>query len=35
MRVIAIRHYGHGFRSNENAVLLVTGITHHYVLLKF
>lgn len=35
MRVIAIRHYGHEFRSNEHAVLLVTGLFHHYVLLKF
>lgn len=35
MQVVKIRHYGHPFRSNENAVLLVTGIAHHYVLLKF
>lgn len=35
MTVIAIRHYGHAFHSNEHAVLLVTGIAHHYVLLKF
>lgn len=33
MKIVAIRHYGYSFVSNENAVLLVTGITHHYVLL--
>lgn len=35
MQVVKIEHFGYPFRSNENAVLLVTGIFHHYVLLKF
>jgi hypothetical protein len=34
MKILKIRHYGYSFVDNENAVLLVTGITHHYVLLK-
>jgi len=33
MQIIKIEHYGYSFRSNHNAVLLVTGIRHHYVLL--
>lgn len=32
-QVIAIRHYGIPFRNSEHAVLLVSGATHHYVLL--
>lgn len=32
--IIAIRHYGYPFHSNEHAVLLVTGILHHYVLIR-
>lgn len=32
-RIIEIRHHGIPFRSNENAILLVTGMLHHYVLL--
>lgn len=31
--VIVIKHNGCLFRSNEHAVLLATGITHHIVLL--
>jgi hypothetical protein len=34
MKIVSIRHYGYSFVSNENAVLLVTGITHHIVLMK-
>lgn len=33
MEILVIRHYGVPFRSNANAVLLVTGSIHHYVLL--
>lgn len=33
--IIKIEHYGYPFQSNQHAVLLVTGMTHHYVLLKF
>lgn len=32
--IIKIRHSGLPFKNNQHAVLLVTGITHHYVLLK-
>lgn len=31
--IVAIRHYGIPFRNSEHAVLLATGMTHHYVLL--
>jgi len=31
--IIKIRHNGMKFISNQDAVLLVTGIFHHYVLL--
>lgn len=34
MEIVAIRHYGHPFISNEHAVLVATGILHHIVLLK-
>jgi len=30
-----IENFGYSFENNENAVLLVTGITHHYVLLRY
>ena len=34
MMIIQIRHHGLPFVNNANAVLLATGILHHYVLLK-
>lgn len=34
MKIIVIAHFGHPFRSNENAVLLATGSVHHIVLLR-
>lgn len=34
MLIVKILHCGYGFHSNQHAVLLVTGIAHHYVLLK-
>ena len=33
-QIIAIRHYGIPFRDSAHAVLLATGMTHHYVLLR-
>jgi hypothetical protein len=32
--ILTIRHYGHAFHNNANAVLLFTGIRHHVILLK-
>ncbi len=34
MKVLLIRHYGHGFQSNKHAVLIATGKWHHIVLLR-
>ena len=34
MKIVFIRHYGYSFSDNENAVLLVTGVIHHIVLMK-
>lgn len=31
--ILKVRHYGLPFLSNEHAVLLVTGMYHHYVLI--
>jgi len=31
--IIRIEHFGHDFISNEHALLLVTGIHHHWILL--
>lgn len=31
--VIVMKHNGYPFKSNENAVLLATGITHHIIVL--
>lgn len=33
MEIVKIEHFGYPFINNENAILLVTGATHHYVLL--
>lgn len=32
--LIKIRHYGVPFISTKDAKLVLTGITHHYILLK-
>lgn len=32
-QIIRIEHFGHDFISNENARLLVRGMTHHWILL--
>jgi len=32
--IIKIEHFGYGFRSNENAVLIATDIRYHHVFLK-
>jgi hypothetical protein len=32
--IIQIRHYGIAFESNENALLLVSGLYHHIVLIR-
>lgn len=32
--IVKIRHYGLPFLPSEHAVLLVTGIYHHYIWLK-
>lgn len=32
--VLFIRHYGAPFVSNENAVLIATGMFHHIVLVR-
>jgi hypothetical protein len=34
VNIIKICHNGYGFNSNENALLLVTGAFHHYILLR-
>lgn len=31
-QILKIRHNGIGFTSNENAILLITTASHHYVL---
>ena len=33
-KLLKIRHYGLPFFDSEDAVLMVTGCLHHYVLLK-
>lgn len=33
-KIVAIRHNGIPFVSNKNARLILTGIMHHYILLK-
>ena len=32
--IIVVRHHGIPFEPNKNAILLVTGRLHHYVLLR-
>ena len=34
-RTMLIEHHGYGFTSNDNAILLMTGIRYHLVLLLF
>jgi hypothetical protein len=33
-KIIKIAHNGHPFQSNEFAMLIATGMFHHYVLIK-
>jgi hypothetical protein len=32
-KLIYFKHNGYPFRNNQNAILLVSGVTHHLVLL--
>ena len=32
-KIIKIEHFGYGFISNENALLLYAGYRHHYILM--
>ena len=34
-RTMLIEHHDYGFTSNDNAILLMTGIRYHLVLLLF